>query len=208
MNRFTFIMLVISVLISGCQSMSEDECLMANWEAVGYEDGSNGLPAGDIGRHREACARYSVVPNLERYQRGRTEGLKMFCQPTRGFLHGRSGAVYGGVCPRNLEEGFRAGYKDGKRIGDGERHLANLQSKLAGLERRYEEVVSILDDSRREERVISDEPTRDERAFLLGRAKDLRKEKEQLEENIRHLRLDIEDESIRLEIMLFESDFL
>ena len=39
-------------LLSGCASMSSEECLATDWSAVGYEDGARGYTSERFGAHR------------------------------------------------------------------------------------------------------------------------------------------------------------
>lgn len=200
--------LAVSLLLTGCQSMSKDECLLANWESIGYEDGSSGLAAGHIRKHREDCAKHGVAPNLEGYNRGRDNGLLVYCQANNGFLQGRRGATYKAVCPQSLEREFLSAYKDGKAIGDSERNLASLRKQLRNREYRHAEVLTIMDESNFEARIISDESTAEERAILLADQKDLNHEKELLDKEIHHLQEDVNRVMYRIEVLVAESRYL
>jgi hypothetical protein len=188
--------------------MSEDECLVADWLSIGYEDGSKGLAAENISRHREACARYGVSPDLASYNRGRVDGLTVYCRPSNGFLQGRRGAGYGAVCPGNLEREFLAAYRNGKMIGDGERHLASMERELHTMEHRYEKLSETLADPEREKKIISSESTPEERAELLAESKELTQEKEHIDERIHHLERDISEAAHRIERMHAQSRYM
>src|SRR5688572_32524746 len=103
--------LVLLALLAGCATLDKDQCLRANWYAIGLEDGARGQPLERLGTHRRACAEHGVAANPERYVAGRNEGLKTFCTYERGFSHGRSGHADAGACPAPLAAGFRSGYQ-------------------------------------------------------------------------------------------------
>jgi hypothetical protein len=42
--------------LSGCATLSEEECAMSDWHTIGFEDGSRGYTADRLGDHRRACA--------------------------------------------------------------------------------------------------------------------------------------------------------
>lgn len=107
---------LLGVLLNGCATMNQSECLTADWYAVGLEDGSRGQSASRLGRHREACAEYGVTPDVQRYSEGRSEGLENFCREASGFYQGKSGYVYSGVCPSYLEDEFLLGYTAGRDL--------------------------------------------------------------------------------------------
>ena len=69
------------LIVSGCATLNEEECLTANWQIIGLEDGSEGHLETYLGKHREACAKYGVTPDLEQYRIGHAEGVQSFCTP-------------------------------------------------------------------------------------------------------------------------------
>ena len=62
-----------AVLLTGCAGgLSKDECLYADWRAIGYEDGARGAPASAVSSHRQACAKKAgVTPDMSEYLAGR-----------------------------------------------------------------------------------------------------------------------------------------
>jgi hypothetical protein len=127
--------------------MSKNECRTVDWRTVGYEDGVAGRSGDRIGRYREACADYGVVPNLDAYQSGRSEGLREYCQPQTGFRVGENGGEYMGLCPADLAPAFSAAYESGRelhrreyrardaaeRLDSATRELPALEQQLASL---------------------------------------------------------------------------
>jgi uncharacterized protein YceK len=66
MNRIlinTGMVLAIAVL-SGCASMSSEECANSDWVAIGYEDGSRGYTTDQFGNRRKACAKHGVTADF------------------------------------------------------------------------------------------------------------------------------------------------
>src|ERR1044072_7453943 len=98
--------LAASAVLTGCNSMSAQECLATDWRTVGYEDGVNGFAGDRIGRYRNACSEDGGTPDLAQYQTGREQGLQEFCKPANGFRVGAHGGNYSGVCPADLDESF------------------------------------------------------------------------------------------------------
>ena len=82
----------LAIMIGGCSAMSEQECLVSDWHAVGFEDGARGYPVEQIAQYRKSCADYGVAPDLAQYQAGRQSGLVEYCQPDRAFQIGSTGA--------------------------------------------------------------------------------------------------------------------
>ncbi len=117
--------------LSGCASLSQEECLAGNWRTIGYEDGAQGQPAERVGEHRQACERHGVSPNLELWRLGYDEGLVAYCTPDNGFRVGAAGGAYHGVCRGPQGDGFLAGLRDGQYFYDAKDHLAGLESDRA-----------------------------------------------------------------------------
>jgi len=121
---------LLSLLLSSCATLDKDECLNADWYLIGVEDGADGELFSRIGDHREACAKYNIIPNLPGYASGRRAGLKQYCTDSIGFSEGRDGNEYNGVCPKALEADFLAGYDDGVRLYRAEEAKNSLESEL------------------------------------------------------------------------------
>ncbi|MDE0095331.1 MAG: DUF2799 domain-containing protein [Gammaproteobacteria bacterium] len=141
-----------AVAISGCVAMSEEECRSADWRTVGYEDGARGIQR--ISDYRQACAKAGVVPDLDAYLHGLDEGLAVYCRPARGYRTGRSGRLYGGVCPEDLEPGFLDAYSVGRRVHAAEveaagwrRTVGNLDEQIAKAEEAIDELEWQLDNA-------------------------------------------------------------
>ena len=147
MKRTSIAWVLASLSLVGCAAMSKNECRTVDWRTVGYEDGVAGRSGDRIGRYREACADYGVVPSLDAYQSGRSEGLREYCRPQTGFRVGESGGEYTGLCPADLAPAFSAAYESGRelhrceyrardaaeRLDSATRELPALEQQLAGL---------------------------------------------------------------------------
>jgi hypothetical protein len=122
---------LIAVLLAACATgMGKDECVVADWRTIGYEDGLRGYPADRIGAHRVACAKHQITPDLALYSEGRERGLVEYCQPRNGYRVGLNGGGYANVCPAATEAGFVNGYRWGKQIHDARADLRSTQSRL------------------------------------------------------------------------------
>jgi hypothetical protein len=179
----------IAFALSGCASMNKHECRAADWRVIGYEDGVAGYTGDRIGQYRKACARHGVSPDLERYQLGRREGLREFCQPVNGFRLGARGGSYGGVCPLDLDEDFVAAYESGLQL-----HV--LRSRVSQtsrqLETRRRELVAVEDQMLRNSLLVLDaESTPEERAEALLDTRHLAERAGRLKQEIQQLEKDL-----------------
>jgi len=84
-----------ALAISGCATLSKDQCLMGDWYEIGVQDGAAGYAPDRLAQHREACAEYRVRPDREAYRAGWDDGIGAYCTPERGYQEGRRGASYG-----------------------------------------------------------------------------------------------------------------
>lgn len=106
----------ITLLLSNCANMNESDCLTADWQLIGFEDGSFGKKETHISQHREECAEYGVTPDLTTYRKGHFAGSKTFCTTNNGFSRGRQGKNYNRNCPEQFEAEFLAGFTDGQTL--------------------------------------------------------------------------------------------
>jgi hypothetical protein len=122
--------LALLALLAGCATLGKEECLRADWYAIGLEDGARGRPLERAGDHRRACAEHGVTPKIEPYLAGRNEGLKSYCTYEKGFSAGRSGQSYAGVCPADLAGNFTSDFQRGKDIYDVRRRLDTVNEQI------------------------------------------------------------------------------
>jgi len=173
-------LIVLFTLLSGCASLSEKECLSADWRAIGFEDGAIGAPLSADSPRRDACARRGEAAiDRAAYLAGRRLGLEAYCTPESGFAAGASGAADHAVCEGDAAERFLAGYRKGKRLFDLEaaairanRALSDAQSGLWETRRRISEV---------ETSISSTHTPHEERVDLVADLKMLKEESQRTE---------------------------
>ncbi len=173
MNRVCKITVIVAgfAFMTGCASMSSEECLTADWYTIGFEDGARGQTAEAIGPRRKACAKAGVTADFSRYEEGRQQGLRQFCQPARAYEVGRRGGNYAGVCPSDLEDEFVIAYNEGRELYVLENAVRTVENKLRRIENqidRHEDDLKSI-----EKRLISPEANTEERVAMLSEAKDL-----------------------------------
>lgn len=129
MRRLWVLGAVVAVsALSGCATMSQEDCRQGDWAGAGFKDGEAGRPQSRLDEHAKACAKAGVVPDAAPYFAARTQGLKLYCTQDRGFLEGRTGQSYVGVCPPGAETGFLVGYGDGKLVHAAVERLSEARS--------------------------------------------------------------------------------
>ena len=184
-NRAGILSLIALLGLGGCATMSADECVTSDWHAIGYEDGARGYTADQLGNRRKACAKHGITPDFAAYQAGREQGLRQYCQPSRGFSLGAGGARYNGVCPADMEADFVDAYNSGHQ-------LYTLRSRVNGatnqINAKEHELDNIHDRIRSAEaKLISSETTIENRVLLLSDLKELSERTGELEAEIAEL---------------------
>lgn len=108
-----FILLLLLVL-AGCATLNEAECMHADWVEIGYQDGARGYP-DQLDHHTKACSKHGVVADADRYRSGHLRGLTAYCVPETGYQLGVDQREYKGQCPQEQQAEFLAEYIYGLR---------------------------------------------------------------------------------------------
>lgn len=173
-------LLIAAAVIAGaaglgsCATMSEDQCLAGAWGEVGYADGAAGYSASRLSEHAEACAKHGVVPDEAAYYSARNDGLRRYCTPAGGFLAGRTGRGYAGVCPADLERAFMPAFRDGEIVHAAEAELSSAQSALSSARSTIDDGQNKIEAKERELR--QEGLTDDQKAQIRNRIREVRRE--------------------------------
>ena len=185
-NRFLVVPIgataVLTALLPGCASLSEEDCLTADWAVMGEADGQQGLPVSEINRYRRQCAQYGVVPDTQAYLEARERGLALFCTHDNGYDQGRSGAPHRLVCPAAVEPDFRRGYDLGRAVYVSLTDLRNSNDSIGYNDSEIEGLRS--DIANREETLrsddLSDEEKRDQRDAIASNERRIKELKDDI----------------------------
>ena len=113
MSRCLNATILMAYALSGCATMSPEECLQANWEEVGYDDAVEGYPVSRSSEHREACASTGVQVDFELYRNGHALGLPYYCTRETGFETADHGGDFATQCRRETFPDYVMGYREG-----------------------------------------------------------------------------------------------
>lgn len=127
------------LMLASCATMSEEDCLTANWRSIGANDGSDGAAYSRLSNRVEQCREHGVEANITEYNAGYERGLVSYCTPANGFRVGSNGSSYNGVCPIEAEGQFLAAYNEG-------RELYRLRNELRYAENALQNLYSRIDD--------------------------------------------------------------
>ena len=191
-----FHIIVLSLALGACATMNEDECRVADWRSVGYEDGVSGRSASRVGEYRESCAEYGVRPDMQAYRQGREDGLREFCRPQKGYQLGRRGGSYAGVCPSELAGEFQAAYNSGKRIYGLETSVKSTESTLRRKKQALESLQKNL--KQNEIEMVSPSTGTNRRIELLAEIHDLVRKRDTIKTDIHRLERELVKKRQRL----------
>lgn len=123
-------------LTSACATLSQSECLQANWHDIGQRDGTQGYARERLEEHKTACAEYGVMPDPNAYHEGRRAGLEIYCTAVNGLEQGKAGATYNHVCPAELETAFLKNHKLGHEIYELAQQIRKIEHEIEKKEKR------------------------------------------------------------------------
>lgn len=127
-------------LLASCATMSPEECKVADWHAVGQQDGLQGAPLSLLGQRAEDCAKVDVGIDTASYAKGRDLGLSSYCRLENAVPLGLSGASYAGVCPPAIDGLFRMRYQLARAVFALRAELREYHDRSDRLERRLREL--------------------------------------------------------------------
>ena len=137
MRRMLFASLLLGgALLAGCATLSEEQCLSADWGRIGSVDGTRGRTAGFLANHARACEAVGVTPDRAAWEAGRQQGLRLYCTPERAYAEGRDGSLLSPVCPAELTPQLRAANRRGLDYHDALQTIGAIESDLAYIGRR------------------------------------------------------------------------
>lgn len=133
-SKFSFAIVFIAIIgiLSGCATLSKEECLAADWMVIGDADGAAGYsPQERFAGHTKACSKIGVVPDQTLWNQGYQKGLVRYCTPQNGLSVGEAGKSYANVCPLDRSARFQQGYDLGKKAYDIRRDIDRRKSSIS-----------------------------------------------------------------------------
>lgn len=138
----TSVAMVGIALVTGCATLSKQECLSGSWQAIGFADGAAGRAPSYLSAHSKACAKVNVAPNYQEWERGRQSGLKQYCTTTNAYQLGREGMQINAVCPAELTPELEGVNADGRKLYSLNKQLQIEKKQLAKYQEEHEKLRS------------------------------------------------------------------
>lgn len=169
-----WMLVLMGAMMSGCASLTPEQCRVANWKALGEKDGIQGREE-QLARHLKSCAPIGITPNTVLYRQGYQAGLSLYCQPQSILDQALDGYGHIDVCPINTQSMLLPYYRLGRQVYES-------KSNLSRLYREQDQLQSELQSNKTTEQ----------------RRKVLRQELRQLDRELNLARLDVNDAQHRL----------
>lgn len=118
--------------LAGCSSISVEECQTADWYQTGYRDGQDGNNPNIVNDYASDCAEANIVVDKVAWQKGFSQGTRLYCAPNNGYVVGSQGRTYYGVCDSDQ---FLKNYQLGKLEYQRQQRLTELNNQIADLDR-------------------------------------------------------------------------
>lgn len=187
-------MAAVLMSLASCNSMSKEECRVADWNVVGDTDGAAGHnPQTRFADHVKSCSKSGATPDQTRWYAGYQVGIARYCTPLSGASSGEAGRAYHNVCSPGTEPGFMRGYGLGKRVHDLRSRVSSLESSIrykdTEVDDLYDDMKQAKDGERRSIRGEIDDIERD-RSRMRREVDDLRYELTSAERDLAFFRQD------------------
>lgn len=137
-KNFALLLAVLFVL-AGCESMSKQECQVADWQRVGFKDGASGESERRLAAYTEDCGEAGIKPDAQAYRRGWDSGIQRFCTAPNGWREGIQGhSGKNAVCQaqpgyeafsRYLDAGLMV-YRTSEQMRQNDYEINRLQKRL------------------------------------------------------------------------------
>ena len=157
-------------MLSGCATMSPEECMVADWYRIGEQDARAGRGTDYLANRASDCAEAGYPADTEAWHAGFDYGLGYFCTLDSGFRFGLEGQRYLHSCPADLEREFLEGYELGSNI---HQLTARVNSTRQELERLNRELRELQREKRPDREEIADVRERRDRVSNRLRAEEV-----------------------------------
>jgi hypothetical protein len=197
-NRLRILtLLALFAWLPGCATLDKEECLVADWRLIGFQDGVTGKSSAALGTYREDCAKHAVVPDLDAYQAGRAEGLLEYCEADNGYRLGSSGRGFPSVCPSHLQADFRAAYDRGRKIYLARSAVKSTRARIY----QHQQALQDLEEDKgiKLAELISEGLKAEQRALILYEITELEQEMHSVEDEIAALEHNLDNQQAHLD---------
>ena len=119
-----------SVLLHGCAVMSKNDCMNANWNLIGQQDGYQGS-GSLLQQRRQACVKHNIILDSGTYVSGYNKGLKTYCNPQTVFDFALEGKGNYQNCPIEQQNKLRPYYGVANNFYTADKQLKSIEDDIA-----------------------------------------------------------------------------
>ncbi|MFC4655005.1 DUF2799 domain-containing protein [Rheinheimera marina] len=193
------LLLLLPVLsLVACSSISQQECQLGDWFAIGKTDAQQGIEASKFRSYQQECAKHGLSSDFQAYQQGHAAGAIEFCQYDNGVLWGQQGKSFNPLCSGALETEFRLGYERGRQWYGAKVALENLQQVFEQNNDTIKELEQRIDSNTDALAATKDVERKQE---LTSENKSLRKQLGQLQRSQGQLQRDLQQAELNFSLM-------
>jgi len=116
--------------LTGCASLSREQCRRGDWYGIGMADGQAGEAASRKDQHVRACSEYGIQINDQHYFDGYARGLDDYCRIDNAFESGLRGRRYQHVCPPAIDALFERCNRAAYEVYRIKRELDRLEDQI------------------------------------------------------------------------------
>ena len=192
------LVLVACLVLASCQTMSKEECAVADWRVIGEQDGAAGYnPQDRFARHVKACTKAGVAADQSLWYQGYQQGLPRYCTPLNGLSVGTQGKSYANVCPIDLEADFREGYDLGRSYYRKKNEIRSLEGRIRSLEHSIRADEELRSQSKKDRKKGKRDGSRREISRRIDdnrwKIRDMERDIGRLQSDLRRIERDMED---------------
>jgi hypothetical protein len=137
-NRSMCCLVLLSTVITGCASLTPEQCQVADWKSLGEKDGFQGRDE-QLANHLKSCAPIGVTPNASLYRQGYQAGLAVYCQPQNILNQALQGSGRIEVCPIKQQQLLQPYYRAGADLYSSKSNLNQLNREQEQFEKELAE---------------------------------------------------------------------
>lgn len=141
LKPYLVLMPVVLFGLSGCATISKDECRAASvsgsWEDIGFKHGRKGKSSDRFAKIAKTCHKHDVAADRTAYMRGYDRGVPLYCTYDNGFSRGEYGQAPKSQCAAINAVAYLDGQADGYA-------LYQIKSEYDSMIAAYEKTVEKL----------------------------------------------------------------
>ena len=149
MNTLQTLLVMSTLALAGCESMTVSECQVADWGRVGFADAARGVSESRLAAYAEDCGKAGIRPDPQAYRQGWDVGILRFCTAANGWREGVQGnSSKAAVCQGQPGDGVFVRYLDaGLQVHRTRERLHQSFAEASRLQKRLE--ASTSDDEKK-----------------------------------------------------------